>query len=122
MSQPMSEAFDKLAQLAGKLGVKNLADKVPPVWRHRVDEQWEIALNGDEVEMRIDTRPEPMRMGATIPAFHAAVWYNGWLAALISPIDGTFVVGTGANEDTFIDALDTALSKFDEVKDDATDK
>lgn len=116
MGEQMSEAFDKLMRLALALGVKDLASKVPPVWMHKIDEHWEVAMNGDLVDMHIDPLPHGRRMGATIPPCHAAVWYNGRLAALLQPYDGTFIVNI-ASEDAFIEVLDRALAATPEDKD-----
>lgn len=103
MNEQVSEAFDKIAALALKTGVKDLRS----LWLHKVDEKWTVAINGADEALRAE--PEGM-MGATIEPFNAAVWYNGWLAGSLSPLEGIFAAGSGANEDSFIEALDRAIA------------
>lgn len=103
-----SVAFNKMVELALALGVRNLKD-YPSAWVHKVDDNWTIAINGKVDAVRVEIEGD---MGATIPPFEAAVFYNGWLAGLLSPVEGIIVAGEGANEDTFIVALDAAIAKL----------
>ncbi len=91
------ECFNKVAELAIKLGVTPL-NKHSGCWEHTVDDQWSIKLNPHNTE--IDN----------IPPFHMSVYYNGWPAGVISPTQGGVIAaGTSANEDAFIEALDEAI-------------
>ena len=46
-----------------------------------------------------------------LQTYTVAVWYQGWLAGLFTPFGGVFAAGEGANEDTFLAAIDTALRR-----------
>lgn len=107
-----SEVFDKMMQLGLALGVSSIKD-LPGAWVQKVDERWTFAVNGHEEDIRVD-RPE-LGMAATVMPFNAAVWYNGWLCASLSPFDGVFFSGSAANEDTFIEALDKAIHESPKV-------
>lgn len=108
MNRPISEAFDKVTQLAIALGVSNLKD----VWIHKIDERWTIALNGGDEATEVDPG---LSMKATVDPINVAVWFNGWLCASLSPFEGIFFSGSAANEDTFIAALDVALANQEAV-------
>ena len=92
----MIEAFAKIAELAWVLGVRNI-NTLSGCWTHQVDDLWKITINGHKRE--IDD----------IPPFHCAIEYNGWPAGILSPAGGLIAAGQGANEATFIDALDHAI-------------
>lgn len=105
--EPTSEVFNKMVELGLVLGVKSIKD-FPGAWVQKVDERWTFAVNGHEEDFRVD-EPE-LGMTAILPPFNAAVWYNGWLCASLSPFEGVFFSGSSANEDTFIEALDRAIA------------
>lgn len=105
MSEQTSKAFDKMVLLGLKLGVESIKD-FPGAWVQKVDDHWTFAVNGHEEDLRVDL-PE-LGMAATIKPFNAAVWFNGWLCASLSPFEGVFFSGDVVNEDTFIEALDRA--------------
>lgn len=107
MREQTSEAFDKMVQLGLKLGVASIKD-LPSAWVQKVDDHWVFAINGHEEDIKVDL-PE-LGMAATITPFNAAVWFNGWLCASLSPFDGVFFSGDAANENTFIEALDRAIA------------
>lgn len=98
----ISEAFVKAVELAAALGAKDIS-KLPGCWSHQVDDHWKIDLNGKDTPIH------------GIPPFHIAIEYNGWPAGILSPVGGLIAAGVGANETTFIRALDKAISR-------ATDK
>lgn len=104
---PICEMFDKIVQLGLKHGVSNLKD-YPSAWIHKVDDQWTLALNGKDNELPVE--PEGTMGISRLEPFHAAVWYNGWPAGILYPYGGEFAAGEGANEDTFIEALDRAIA------------
>lgn len=98
MDEPfaVSEAFDAIVGLALALGAAPL-NRYPGAWEHQVDPTWKIAVNAHWEPATVD--------GLVIPGFHAAIWYNGWPAGLLSPRGGVIAAGEGANEDSFIAAL-----------------
>ena len=64
---------------------------------------WTICLNGGNAD--IEHEPDG-GMKMTIPPFYAAVWWNGWVAGLVSPGGGTIAAHPeGANEDRLLDDL-----------------
>lgn len=104
---PITELAYKLALLAQALGVPPL-NQLPGPWRYRIDAQWEVAVNGWQETVNVPMTDDCM--GAELPPFHMAVWYNGFLAGLMTPFQGVIAAGEGANEDTLIAAIDAALS------------
>ena len=104
---PLCEMFAKVCELGIALGVTDLV-KREGAWVHKVDDQWIFAVNPHDETL--DVKPEGT-MGCHIPFGHVAVWYNGWLAGILAPNGGEFAAGSGANEDTFIAALDIALKR-----------
>ena len=102
-----SVAFNKMVELALALDVRNIKD-YPSAWVQKVDDEWTIAINGKDNPVIV--MPEGC-MTATVKPFEAAVFYNGWLAASLSPVDGVFIAGGGANEDSFIAAVDAAIAR-----------
>lgn len=101
------EVFSKIVEYGTASGVKNICD-FPGAWIQKVDEQWTFALNGKDETLRVD--PGDGGMSATVDFGNAAVWYNGWLAGTFDPSGGIFVTGSGANEDSFIAAMDKAIA------------
>lgn len=92
----ISVAYIKTVELAAALGARDIS-QLPGYWSHQVDERWKIDLNGKDVTLD------------GIPPYHVAIEYNGWPAGILSPIGGIIAAGEGANESTFIDALDKAI-------------
>jgi hypothetical protein len=99
--------FDKMVQYGLLLGVKNIKD-FEGAWIQKVDDQWIFAVNGKDEALEV--RPEGT-IGASLKFGHAAIWFNGWLAGIITPYSGEFAAGSAANEDSFIAALDAAIAK-----------
>ncbi len=106
VNQPICIAFMKIIALTQYLGVMNIKSLGKP-WVHAVDERWTIAINGQPVAMAVEI-DQTMGVAALEP-YHAAVWYNGWLAGIFSPAGGVFAAGSGANEETFAAAIDAAI-------------
>lgn len=100
----MSLAVAKLAELVLAAGGAPL-NKHEGCWEHQLDEHWWIAWNGHR-EDRSCSR------AASVPPFHCFVEYNGWPAGLIQPYGGIIAAGAAANENTFIAAIEAALSKL----------
>jgi hypothetical protein len=99
----LAEVPLKIVQLALKRGAAPQT-----YWQGRIDQKWEVAVNASAEQVTVPTTSE--RMGADIPRFHVAVWYNGWLAGLMTPFDGVIAAGEGANEETLLAALEGALA------------
>ena len=103
-----SVAFIRIAELASALGVRQIKN-TPGCWEHQIDETWRVAVNPHREQQEIPARDG--HMGASIPHAHAAVWYYGWLAGLLSPAGGPIAAGDGANEETLIAALEAAIRR-----------
>lgn len=97
---PISEAFYEIANLAERLGVKDI-NVLPGCWEFRLDDQWWIAVNGRKEAVKCST-------GVMVEPVHAYVEYNGWPAGVLTPYGGVIAAGSAANEQTFIDALKNA--------------
>lgn len=83
--------------------------KHPRPWYLRIDEQWEISINGGRQPAhctQISGQPT-----APIPATHMLVQFNGFPAGLLSPYDGVIAAGTTANDNTLIAALRAHLRR-----------
>ena len=104
---PVAEAFAEIAVLAQRLGVTEI-NKLPGCWEHQVDEQWWIAVNGRSEAVECSR-------GFKIDPFDCYIEYNGWPAGSINPGGGIIAAGEGANEDTFIEALQKSDSKAGET-------
>ena len=101
MSGTVCEAFGVLAELGIALDAAPLT-KHAGCWECQIDKQWLIAVNGHK---------QPMRWrDITVDPFHCYVEYNGWPAGIFTPYGGTIAAGEGANEDTFIAAMQTRLA------------
>ena len=115
--QPMQicTAFMKIIELAEHIGVQDIKSFGVP-WTHFVDEHWTVAVNGQDrscgVYFTNDNMPRHMDLD-DLPRYHAAVWFNGWLAGIFSPVGGTFAAGTAANEETFAAAIDAATKEVE---------
>lgn len=108
--QGFCEAFSVIADLAAALDVHDIS-QLPGAWEYRVDDNWRIAVNGHTTELSV--APAGC-MEVTIPQFAAVVWWNGWLAGLLTPYGGTIVQhpsGEGASEDALIAALRKATTE-----------
>lgn len=90
--------------LCEKLGVENITQRYAGrCFEHQVDAQWFFAINANRVETKCST-------GVSVPPMGIYVEYNGWPAAILDVTgSGEFVMGTAANEATFIEALQRAV-------------
>lgn len=100
---PDESIFVTIAKLHESLGLPPLGEMPGRMWIHKVDDHYTLAINAGDIMLR-KIQPEGT-MGADIPPFTCAVWFNGWLAGLFTPYDGTFAAGSAANLDTFREAL-----------------
>ena len=93
-----------LAQSMRALADEILSEAAAPLnkrvgcWELRVDEQWEIAMNGHN-------SPIQCSHGCEVPPFAVYVQFNGWPAGVIGPSGGWIAAGEVANEDAFIAAV-----------------
>lgn len=92
------DLFGLIVQLAEKDGA-NPVSKFPGLWERKVNDQWEIKVNGHEEEIK------------GVPPFTCAVFYNGWPAGMLDPFGGLIAAGTEANEETFAQALQEAIKE-----------
>lgn len=100
MTEQLCEAMVKISELASALGVVNIK-ALPGCWQHKVDDQWEFAVNGHSEPVDYE--------GTPILPYSAFVKFNGWPAGVVTPFGGEFVAGEAANEDTFLAALTAAI-------------
>ncbi len=82
-----------------------LGAKLGPVWEHQVDKQWYFAVNRSK-----ETQTVKRTSLVDIGRGEIYIEYNGWPAGTIDPKGGIIAAGEGANEDTFIAALDAAIT------------
>ena len=101
--KPISKAFIKIVDLAFAVGANPLS-KHAGCWEYRIDEQWEIAVNGQAVVTRCSH-------GVEIDPFYCYVQFNGWPAGVLSPAGGMMAAGSSANEEELMAALDRAIAK-----------
>jgi hypothetical protein len=92
----------------GALAVKDkigLIREMPGgVWRRTIGESWRIVFNGTPEAKKPEDAPE-------LPPFGIYVEYNGWPAGILHPSGGIIAAGEGANENTFIAAIEADLGK-----------
>ncbi len=103
MSQAkISEVFSKIVHLAQAVKAKPM-NKYAACWEHRIDDDWSIAVNGHPTQKETEG-------GCTVPPFSAYIEWNGFPAGILGMNGGMLVAGSGANEDTLIEALDAAIA------------
>ena len=103
--KPICEMFLEMSRLAEADGVCPI-DDLPGCWERKVDANWWVAVNCTKVERRSEP---PGCMEVTLKPYHAAVWWNGWIAGLVTPYNGCIAANPdGANEDALIAALQAA--------------
>jgi len=99
------------------------AEGLPPMnvlglWQRPLPGGWYMAVNGSRADVEV-TPPGGMEAG--VPPYHAAVWFNGWLAGILAgmlhPVEGGFLAaGSAGNEQTLLAALREATKAAREVK------
>lgn len=81
-------------------------------WLGVVDEHWAVAANGHGTPQDVQI-PDVGTVSIAPFTFH--VYYNGWPAGILVPalggFEGEFAAGSAANEDTFMEAIEAALSE-----------
>jgi hypothetical protein len=91
------DAFFQLAELAFAVGAAPM-NQYPGCWEHDVDENWHVSVNAHKEEKA--GGPDPR---IDVPPFHAAIFWRGWFAGLLSPYGGVLAAHPdGANEERFI--------------------
>lgn len=103
MTPTIPEAFTKLADLGCLVGAAPLS-QFPGCWEYRIDERWQVAVNGH-------TEPRKCSHGPMVGPFECYVQYNGWPAGILTPCGGIIAAGECANEDTFIAAIEAAIAR-----------
>ena len=91
------EALSEIAGLCLISGASPLT-KYENCWEERLDEKWEIAMNGHKT-------PKRCSHGIEVPPFSVYVQYNGWPAGILDPTGGIIASGESANEQNFIAAI-----------------
>lgn len=102
MSEQITEIMMRICDVHRSLALPNL--KELGIWQQQLDDNWSFAVNGTSLPQTVESFGT---MGAEIPPFHAAIWWNGWLAGIVSPFSGSMVAHPdhdGANETHFLRA------------------
>ena len=95
--------LESIIDLTRRLSVTNL-NQLNNAWQLKLDDNWHIAINGLPVDTDVSPRGS---VAATIPPYHIAIWFNGWLAGMLHPImGGVFANGTEANEQAFVEVVE----------------
>ena len=110
MTEQLCTIMDPLLELVQAHEVRNIKD-LPGAWECKIDNVWYMACNGHDETLTVI--PEGM-MAANVPPYHFAVWYNGWIAGIFHPYGGVFADGTGANEETFTEAVRAHIARLEE--------
>lgn len=100
--------LESILKLTEHLSVENISAR-PDAWQQRIDDRWYVAINGTGSDAEVT--PDGGGMASTIPPYHFAVWYNGWLAGLFSANGGAFAAGIAANEATFAEAVERFMER-----------
>lgn len=104
--------LESILVLADVLGVRDIG-AMTEAWTHKVDEAWTIAANGHTEPVSVE--PDGC-MAADLAPFEFAVWFNGWLAGILTVSgDGVFASGAGANQQAFSRAIDQFIAEIPEV-------
>jgi hypothetical protein len=95
-------AFAKICELATALGARDIGN-LPGCWYHRIDDKWEVAVNGHEV-------PTPCAEYGERPIAPGTAYLrcNEWPAAFLDPKGGCLIGGT---EDELLAVLDAAIER-----------
>lgn len=100
-TQTIPLAMAKVCELGLAVGAAPL-NKREGCWECQVDQRWWLAMNGHHEDQTIAT-------GEVVKPFTCYIKYNGWPAGVLDFGGGIIAAGEGANEDTFIAALEIAI-------------
>lgn len=103
------EIFDLAVELSLAMGFQNINELDGPCVIE-IDKRWKFAINGKDKPVEVSI-PDSMGIESLEP-FHMAIFFNGWLAGLLTPAGGTMCAGEAANEDSFIAAVNSKLSEL----------
>jgi hypothetical protein len=78
-------------------------NRLPGCWARRVDDHWEIVVNGHD-------RPVE-HGGVEVPPYTCVVKFDGWPAGVVDPAGGIVAAGEAANEEALIAALKRAVEE-----------
>lgn len=101
----LDDIWSAIFELAKSDGVVPLK-ALPGCWYRRLDERWEIGVNGHREARSCTFADGPSR----VPPFSICVVFNGWPAGIIDPHGGSIAAGALANIDTFVEALRGVLT------------
>ena len=82
--------------------------EIDGAWCVEIDGGWYIAANGTNKTVMV--APPSDVMPIEVRQFEAVVWFNGWLAMLVTPAGGSVCNGSAANLDTFCEAVRKAIA------------
>ena len=100
--------IESILILADALAVRDIAE-MPGAWIYKVDDAWTVAVNGQTDVVTVEPNG---CMSLDLAPFDFAVFFNGWLAGIMSPnSDGVFASGTGANPQEFAEAVDRLVAE-----------
>lgn len=116
---PTVDVFGLIAEICLAMGEHPL-HKHDGCWELIVDHQWTVAVNGHKVPQvyRSKDSIETGSIGVDVQPYDAYVEYNAWPAGSFNPFGGILAAGEGANEDTFIAALQKKLQSVKAASDD----
>lgn len=97
--QELSEAFVSVVDLAHALGVREVY-KVPGLWKHDIDDQWSVSVNGHAEE--IDS----------VPPYAVAITNRKYLCVGVLRATGGMITGGQQAEDDFIAATKAATQRI----------
>lgn len=96
----VSEVWVELLALCERLEVKDIGSLMG-CWEHQIDDLWWVSINGHPKDIHNSH-------GTLVPKFEACFEYNGWPAGIVGLRGGVVAAGSGANENTLIEALKAA--------------
>lgn len=102
-AQQIPLAIAKVVELGIAAGAAPL-NKLEGCWEYQIDARWWIAMNGHKQDRLATT-------GEVVKPFTVYIKYNGWPAGILDFGGGIIAAGEGANENTFIAAIEVALAK-----------
>lgn len=110
----LSQVYCLAVDLGLLLGIENLKDR-KDAWVCEVDKRWTFAINGSDGYKKVEIAGS---MGIDkLEKYQMAVWFNGWLAGILTPVSGVLCAGAAGNEDELVAALEHRIEVEKLVKD-----